>query len=43
MLEKQDTQSCLGVHCMGSSVLHLKLICFNELHFKLANVLKDIW
>lgn len=30
------------VHSMGRSVLHLKLISFNELHFKLTNVVKDI-
>ena len=37
VLGKQDTQSCLDVHCMGTHIvpkpvgLHLKLICFNEL------------
>lgn len=28
--------------CMEGSVLHLNLICFNELHLKLTNVVKDI-
>lgn len=39
---KNRIQSLACVHCMERSVLCLKLICFNELHFKLTNVLKDI-
>lgn len=34
-------KNCLAcVCCIGRSVLHLKLICFNELHFKLAKFLR---